>query len=186
MGRNNDLILQFGTPWVGEEVLLNRFADILFVCVLVIFLVLTRLSTDSFSIPLVIPQTWKIDWFCPNFGANHSPLYEDFFDDLGIDWLLFFQEKTEKIKFGIFETSKWYIFNHIGSAQRHFWLYFPYYLPIRKYAWKMPQNHFFCKFSKTSEKFAFWQKNLGGYPGNHARCRYRRKKVVKTVQQRKI
>ena len=29
VGRNNDLILQFGTPWVGEEVLSNRFADIL-------------------------------------------------------------------------------------------------------------------------------------------------------------
>ena len=55
VGRNNDLILQFGTPWVGEEVLSNRFADILFVCVLVIFLVLTRLSTNSFSILLVIP-----------------------------------------------------------------------------------------------------------------------------------
>jgi hypothetical protein len=44
VGRNNDLILQFDTPWDGEEVLSNRFADILCVCVLVIFLVLTRPS----------------------------------------------------------------------------------------------------------------------------------------------
>ena len=87
-------------------------------------------------------------------------LNEDFFDDLGIDWLLFFQEKTMKIKFGIFETLRGRIFNHIGSAQRRNFLYFPYYLPIRKYAWKMVQNWFFCKFSKTSEKTAYLQKKV--------------------------
>ena len=40
----------------------------------------------------------------------------------------------EKLKFGIFETPKWHIFNHIGSAQRRFSLYFAYDLPIMKYA----------------------------------------------------
>ena len=34
VGQNNDLILQFDTPWVGEDGLLSRFADILRVWVL--------------------------------------------------------------------------------------------------------------------------------------------------------
>ena len=127
---------------------------------------------------VVIPHTVmkKIHWFWLNFEGNHSPLYEDLFDDLGIDWLLFFQKKTDKIKFVIFETPKWHIFNHIGSAQRRFWLYFPYYLHISKYAWKMLQIHFFCKFSKTSEKTAYLQKKVYPNPQRSSRCRYRPRK----------
>ena len=111
------------------------------------------------SISFMITQMAKIHWFWPYFTANYSPLYEHFNDDLGIDWLLFFQEKTLKIKFGIFETLRGRIFNHIGSAQRPNFLHFPYYLPIRKYAWKTIQNQFFCQFSKTSEKVAYSLKN---------------------------
>ena len=110
-------------------------------------------------------------WFCPHFTASYSPLYEDFFDDLGIYWLLFFQENSKKkLKFGIFETPKWHIFNHIGSVQKRKFLYFPYYLPIRKYAWKMVQNWFFCQFSKTSEKIAYLQKKVFQHPQRIARA----------------
>ena len=122
-------------------------------------------------------------WFCPHFTASYSPLYEDFFDDLGIDRLLFFQEKTEKIKFGIFETLRGHIFNHIGGAQKRFLMYFPYYLPIRKYAWKMVQNWFFCQFSKTSEKIAYLQKKVCRNPPHHSRCRYERRKKGQTNKQ---
>ena len=132
-------------------------------------------------IPLVITRLTKLHWFWPDFRANYSPLYDDFFNDLGIDWLLFFQKNSEKTKFGIFETPKWHIFDHIGSAQRRFLLYFPYYLPIRKYAWKMLQNRFFCNFSKTSEKTAYLHKKVCQNPQRSSRCRYERVKKVKST-----
>ena len=72
------------------------------------------------SIPLVILQFGKMHWFWPYFASNYRPLYEDFFDDLGIDWLLFFQEKTAKIKSSESETLRVQILNHIGGAQRRF------------------------------------------------------------------
>ena len=173
---NNVLILQFDTSWVGEDGLLCTFLGNFRFWVLVLIFDFFRVSEVSFSIPLVIPQIGKKHWFWPDFRANYSPLYEVFFDDLGTDWLLFFQENTKKLKFGIFETLRGHIFNHIGGAQRRFLMYFPYYLLIRKYAWKTVQNWFFSKFSKTSEKVAFSRKNLGEYPGNQSRCRYDRRK----------
>ena len=77
----------------------------------------------SFDNPLVNPQIGKNT---PDFAANYNSLYVDVFDDLGIDWLVFFQEKTMKIKFGIFETLRGHIFDHIGTVQKPNFLYFPY------------------------------------------------------------
>ena len=59
MDRNNVLILQFGAPWVGEACLLNIFANILRLWALVVYLAIIRVSADSRSNPLVIPQIGK-------------------------------------------------------------------------------------------------------------------------------
>ena len=40
----------------------------------------------------------------------------------------------------------------------------------------MLQNHFFCKFSKTSEKIAYLQKKVCRNPQRSSRCRYERRK----------
>ena len=40
----------------------------------------------------------------------------------------------------------------------------------------MLQNHFFCKFSKTSEKIAYLQKKVCQDPQRSSRCRYERRK----------
>ena len=75
--------------------------------------------------------------------SQPQPVIRGLFRRFGYRLTSIFSGESEKTKFGIFETVKWRIFDHIGSAQRRFWLYFPYYLPIRKYAWKMVQNWFF-------------------------------------------
>jgi hypothetical protein len=70
---------------------------------------------------LIILQVGKIHWFWFYFTTNYNPLYEDFDDDLGIDFLLCFQEKTQKINSDIFETFRRYILNHIDGTQNRFW-----------------------------------------------------------------
>ena len=138
------------------------------------------------SIPLVIPQVSKNTLILAWLYIQLQPVIRGLWRRFGYRLTSIFQEKTEKIKFGTFETLRGHIFNYIGSAQRRNFLYCPYYLPIRKYAWKTAQNWFFCQFSKTSEKFAFSRKNLGGYLEHWWRCRKHRRNKIKLTHLRKI
>ena len=63
-------------------------------------------------------------------------------------------------------------------------MYFPYYLPTRKYAWKTLQKWFFCKFLKTSETTAYLQKKVCRNPPRSSRCRYDCRKKWKMERQK--
>ena len=115
------------------------------------------------------PPGNKIPGMKTNFEANYSPLYEDFFDDLGINWLLFFQEKTAKIKSNIFNTYR-HIFNHIGSAQRRFFSQFSILSPYKEIRMKNSSKSFFLQI------FENFRKKVHQNPQQRSRCSYERRK----------
>ena len=90
------------------------------VWVLVTFLDKLRSSADSFSISLVISQIEKNALILSPLYGELQPVIRGLFRRFGYRSTSIFQEKTEKIKFGIFETLRGHIFNHIGCAQRRF------------------------------------------------------------------
>ena len=130
------------------------------VWVLVLILGKVRSSAIFSSIPLVNHQVSKNTLILALLYSQLQPVIRGLFRRFGYRLTSFFQENTTKIKFGIFETLRGHIFDHIGSAQKPNFLHFPYQLPIRKYAWNTLQNQFFCQFSKTSEKTAYLQKKV--------------------------
>ena len=94
---------------------------------LVTILVIIKFSAESLGNSLVIPIQAKIHRFLPNFDTSYSPLYEVFFNDLGMDWFLFLQEKTTKLISDVFQTFRHHIQRHIGTALSRFLLYFALY-----------------------------------------------------------
>ena len=137
----------------------RQYMQIFFVVwALVQILGTARPSAEFSSIPLVILQIGKNALILAWLYSQLQPVIRGLFRRFGYRLTSIFQEKTRKIKFGIFETLRGHIFNHIGGAQKRFLMYFPYYLPIRNYAWKMVQNWFFLPIFENFRKNCLFAK----------------------------